>query len=763
MPKPILIALILLASLTLPLVAHGQSETPQECRGDERPGEWSGKYAAARPGPEAGEATLRGPAYSEWSYAAIYIERDAYNAWHNSYVSDWYRCDLPPHTPAGSLTIRASGTEGITIWEFIAKGLPNYDEFGYYPFSAPLVGIVAYNAHGTSLQFVMDARPPPPPTAPQNLRVEPGEKDGTFNLSWDPAPVSNLSWGNCWDYRAQWVIGSEPCEIPGPAVREYLVYRRGPGDLAGGAELVARLPGDTLRLEDRDLRPGFRYGYFVASLSAAGRSLYPPSAIVTAPGPLPCSIKSFEELAADFSQYKHELEDAKRFEEKNGKGVVIWHPSQQGPGKFEARAKDFIAKMEEKGFKGNITSAYRPALYQAHFGNLRTCGEAIYELGQEFGPDSESLARNLSYEQLSDIQTLINRIDEEMRTHALREDYGADGKNLTERMIRAGMKPAVGVKTPHLIIGKKLVEYPLKFGYTGLRVPYVCYRNLESCEHVNGRAIDVAWKGGVTSDLVKAADDLGWCRPYGKEDPVHWEEKKHDKNKTCSGAAKVVGTINSPVAVLLVAPDGRRVGFDPETGAQVNDFGEDASISDTHPIIITLDTDMRTATEMVMTGVGTGEGPYKIALTIYDLDAPDPVEIASSVTSGNASTGITLEPIPLPPIPAIYLGTNRDEIPLVADPDLGSGMGGGSVGVPQSEARPTPSGSTGEDGGSPDHSGLGPSPGETGKLTDNASSGNADEVAAKAKAEPARPTPVPFLLSLLGIGGGAILLVRRRQ
>jgi hypothetical protein len=102
-----------------------------------------------------------------------------------------------------------------------------------------------------------------------------------------------------------------------------------------------------------------------------------------------------------------------------------------------------------------------------------------------------------------------------------------------------------------------------------------------------------------------------------------------------STGLSVIIRVDSPVDVLLTAPDGRQIGVDPETGLPVNDFGENGfdsgpaeprffGIRDSEPG----DWDVQL--------IGTGNGPF--AINVYGIDLDEPVGDRARMT-GMASLG----------------------------------------------------------------------------------------------------------------------------
>jgi hypothetical protein len=138
----------------------------------------------------------------------------------------------------------------------------------------------------------------------------------------------------------------------------------------------------------------------------------------------------------------------------------------------------------------------------------------------------------------------------------------------------------------------------------------------------------------------------------------------------------------SPVALLITDPQGRRLGYDPTTGAPVNDFGSLATDSGagTEPEKYTISMGSVIPGLYQVQGVGTGSGPYHIELQITREDNPSQPLFDQTIASGTASPGQ-----PIPPVVAFVTsltlsGTSVAEfrptgtvVGTLAAPEYGSG------------------------------------------------------------------------------------------
>jgi hypothetical protein len=100
----------------------------------------------------------------------------------------------------------------------------------------------------------------------------------------------------------------------------------------------------------------------------------------------------------------------------------------------------------------------------------------------------------------------------------------------------------------------------------------------------------------------------------------------------------VIIRVDSPVDVLLTAPDGKQIGVHPETGLPVNDFGENGfdsgpgeprffGIHDSAP------------GDWIIESIGTAEGPF--AINVYGIDLDQPLGSLARM-AGRASLGSRL-------------------------------------------------------------------------------------------------------------------------
>jgi hypothetical protein len=99
-----------------------------------------------------------------------------------------------------------------------------------------------------------------------------------------------------------------------------------------------------------------------------------------------------------------------------------------------------------------------------------------------------------------------------------------------------------------------------------------------------------------------------------------------------STGLSVIIRVDSPVDVLLTAPDGRQIGVDPQTGLPVNDFGDSGFDSGPgEPRFFGIRDYAPGDWNIQM--IGTGEGPF--AVNVYGVDLDEPVGTRARMT-GNA-------------------------------------------------------------------------------------------------------------------------------
>ena len=99
--------------------------------------------------------------------------------------------------------------------------------------------------------------------------------------------------------------------------------------------------------------------------------------------------------------------------------------------------------------------------------------------------------------------------------------------------------------------------------------------------------------------------------------------------------------IHSPVALLIVDPLGRRIGYDPTTNSMVNDFGSLGidSGANSEPQALSLAMGCVIPGEYQVTGIGTGSGPYEIELRIVSQANPSQPVVDRIIARGIASPG----------------------------------------------------------------------------------------------------------------------------
>ncbi len=317
---------------------------------------------------------------------------------------------------------------------------------------------------------------------------------------------------------------------------------------------------------------------------------------------LDCRPLTLEELARELPGYADELALANQFE---GGKTVHWTFEQDHNG-FHGRVDGFVANMAVWGFAGEVTSAYRPPLYQAHFRDLAECADKIIGLSK-------------------------------------RTDLGN-----AQSEIAAAANAQYTEATKHKLAGKDVTVAGAK-----VRNPFVCKKaDLLACPHVDQRAVDIPFSGNGAFDLDFTAAMYGFVRPYMPNDPPHWEERSNFTQGTVPAPAKnawygreIWVLVNSPVAVLVTDDSGRKIGFDTATQMGVDSFGPlfaSDSGPGSHPQVIRLAPGPRTM--LNITGVGTGEGPYTIE--VYSIGTDGSAGLESTMT-GTAVAGLAIEPVVL--------------------------------------------------------------------------------------------------------------------
>lgn len=316
---------------------------------------------------------------------------------------------------------------------------------------------------------------------------------------------------------------------------------------------------------------------------------------------LDCPVLSYQQLAAEYisNPVQRPAEIALAQQMENG-AKVIWTAQQNAPGGFRSKVDAFLQGLQADGYippsytsvaqlETLITSAYRPLLYIARFANLYLCSTQMLQ---------ELLANSGLGKYLASSVSAVN---------ALIVHYG------------------LLLQSDNFIAGLEV------------KVPFVCYRSpLTNCQHYDQTAIDLNSKvislpkTASSIDLVGA--EYGFCRPYISRDPVHWEfvgdpfatAKCDDAGLGAEpGNANIQFEGESPINLLVQDSSGQKVGYDPSTGSVVNDFGSQGAYYSgpgTHPQVIIIYANYSVPGQYNVTGVGTGNGNYTIAISVASLE-----------------------------------------------------------------------------------------------------------------------------------------------
>lgn len=153
------------------------------------------------------------------------------------------------------------------------------------------------------------------------------------------------------------------------------------------------------------------------------------------------------------------------------------------------------------------------------------------------------------------------------------------------------------------------------------------------------------WSPVQLGILDLLASNLALHRPYPVSDRVHFESLLVPS--TSGPRGHISATVQSPVDILVRDPLGRRVGFDPRNGAVINEIGAGAFYSgrNTEPQFI--DIGSVVAGTYIVSGIGVGDGPYRLTIQRFDDDG-DILDVQSQ--SGTVSRGQTVSAIMRSPI-----------------------------------------------------------------------------------------------------------------
>lgn len=200
-------------------------------------------------------------------------------------------------------------------------------------------------------------------------------------------------------------------------------------------------------------------------------------------------------------------------------------------------------------------------------------------------------------------------------------------------------------------------------------------------DHGTGNAVDITAPLPPGVDVDALARQAGLTRPLPVRDPVHFVN---------GGQGSQPGTIRgrSPIALLVTDPAGRRIGFDPVTRSIVNEIGPDASYSGlgSEPQVFEFE-DMPDG-DYVISGVGTGNGPYTLEVITTSNDSVLLGEAQSTGTaalrdvitpvrariSGEGDVAVEQLPRPPDPAPSLTLRPGFDANTLPPNDDGSTGL-----------------------------------------------------------------------------------------
>lgn len=300
----------------------------------------------------------------------------------------------------------------------------------------------------------------------------------------------------------------------------------------------------------------------------------------------------------------------------------------------------FSDEMRKQGVRVERTSGFRPVEYQEH---LREISDKWDALQHQYEHDARQR------EACTFVQVMV---DAEIKKHRL-------------KVLDAETRSPQGVVIMRK--GRPLVSKAAKSAHQA---------------RPKSRAVDLSitpWSKTVRTAALK----LGLAQPCVK-DVVHFTSPKVGCDFTVEAKA------SSPVRLFLIDPAGRKIGFDPERRAVVNEIGPDADYSDGRDGIETIVVAAAPVGRYQVGGVGTGDGRYSISVVTLDEGANVHQAVA---WSGLLRDG---QALPLRSVPALRPSPTRPDgdktgdaareaaAPPAADP-------GGSPTPPQD---PTPTGPT---------------------------------------------------------------------
>jgi hypothetical protein len=272
------------------------------------------------------------------------------------------------------------------------------------------------------------------------------------------------------------------------------------------------------------------------------------------------------------------------------KTPVIWSPAQSVPGGFKSDVAAFQSSLSNWGRKSTVLSAYRPITYQAYFADLKFCAQWTYNAVDTTPSDAKFLAASVAH---------LNY--QVVNVHAFQNPLVEQAGNLTFYI-------------PNLVCST---------------VPFT------SCDHVNGRAVDLSINNPSTPQTAAmSVDEIGaldgFCRPAATivSDANHWVYVGGNgfNAKSCPGVGPgdaeitLVGD-DAPINLLVSSPSGQGIGYDPSTGGVIDTFPPGtASYSGpgTEPQVFAISSNATQVGNYSVSGVSYGTGPYTISYEVLD-------------------------------------------------------------------------------------------------------------------------------------------------
>jgi hypothetical protein len=356
---------------------------------------------------------------------------------------------------------------------------------------------------------------------------------------------------------------------------------------------------------------------------------------------LNCVLMSLGQLATQYVPAATRAADLALTNQLVNGTKVVWSAAQSVPGGFKSIVMAFRNDLSHVwNIQANITSAYRPISYQAHFWDIQRCAMQMYQT-------VKSTPAYGTY--LSGYVAGMNNLV--LSTFGPSNTVTYTAGNLTFKLSKA-----------------------------------VCGPPFTECTHTNGLAVDMNIEPVSSIGTADAIGALfGLCRPIPVKDPVHWEyinaspwgspkcslaganpgngsyDIDVEANETPSNdsplvaAASGVGETNSSVNLLVTSPSGQQIGFNASTNSTVDDFGPGmASYSGagTEPQVIDIAGNSTEPGNYSISGIGNGTGAYTISYEVIDADdtavGEDGAILSAASQNGTARPGDPITPVKFP-------------------------------------------------------------------------------------------------------------------